>query len=305
MIIEKTHCKLCKKEKVLELSHIIPAFVYKWLKNTSATGFFRDYESPNVRRQDGQKIKLLCGECEDLLNIYETEFSKRIFYPYVSEELDQFGVAQSKIPYFDYSDWLLRFIISIQWRVASTDKLSAKDYSNNLFELKSIQVEYWRQFLLKERDNTGVNETYMLFLQNLAGAFGSWPENLSPKINNYVLRSIDSTSASSATKIAMYFKLGPMAFFTTIKPNSMKNVSDIRVKMRGRIKTAQHLDNEDINNFVLITRPNEIAPMYNISDKQQSKINETLLKNPDRVVNSLSIGATEGDRILKERKINN
>jgi len=303
MITQNTYCKLCSKEKPLELSHIIPSFIYKWLKNTSATGYFRDYESPNVRRQDGIKIKLLCGECEDLLNIYETEFSKKIFYKYVSEELDQYGVAQSKISYFDYSDWLLRFIISIHWRIAVTDKLTAEDYGEKLYELKNTQMECWRQFLLKERNNTGVNETYILFLQNLASAFGSWPENLSDKINNYVLRSIDATSASSSTKIALYSKLGPIAFFTTIKPSSMKNVRDIRVKMRGRIKTAQHLDNEEINNFIFIDRPNQIAPMYKISEKQQSKINETLLKNPERVIKSLSIGATEGDRILKERKI--
>ena len=73
--------------------------------------------------------------------------------------------------------------------------------------------------------------------------------------------------------------------------------------MRGRIKTAQHLDNEEINKFIFIDRPNQITPMYKISEKQQSKINEALLKNPERVIKSLSIGATEGDRILKERKI--
>lgn len=38
----------------------------------------------------------------------------------------------------------------------------------------------------------------------------------------------------------------------------MKNVTDIKIGMRGRIKTAQHIKNSDIANFIFINRPNEV-----------------------------------------------
>ena len=54
-----SECALCLKEKTLCDSHIIPSFVYKWLKDTSATGYLRNGNSPNLRQQDGLKIKII------------------------------------------------------------------------------------------------------------------------------------------------------------------------------------------------------------------------------------------------------
>ena len=53
-------CRLCKKRIMLEESHIIPKFIAKWLKKTSATDYLRFMDTPNIRRQDLVKIKLLC-----------------------------------------------------------------------------------------------------------------------------------------------------------------------------------------------------------------------------------------------------
>ncbi|HED37907.1 MAG TPA: hypothetical protein ENI76_06655 [Ignavibacteria bacterium] len=298
-----SYCRLCLDSKPLEMSHIIPSFVFKWLKRTSATGYFRDHRSPNLRRQDGLKYKLLCSDCENLFNKFETLFSKNIFHPYVSEELDNYGVAQSKIKYFDYGDWLLRFIISVHWRTCISSTLTKSDLGEKLSTIRASQIEIWRQFLIGNRDNTGNNESYIVFLQNLAAGYGSFPDNINEKINHYLLRAVDSTTAFTKNKIAIYTKLGPFVFFTTLKPNKMKEVTDIRVRLKGRIKTAQHLNNSDIANFIFIDRPNEVYENYLISKKQQKIISEQIKKNPNRVINSLTIGALEGDIQLRKRNI--
>ena len=49
-------CKLCKNEvEKLELSHIIPKFIFNDLKQTSITGKMRESKQVNKRIQDGLK----------------------------------------------------------------------------------------------------------------------------------------------------------------------------------------------------------------------------------------------------------
>jgi len=66
----------------LEESHIIPAFVYKWLKASAAASFMRFGTQPNKRVQDGFKRFWLCGKCEDTLNGWETKFANKVFSPF-------------------------------------------------------------------------------------------------------------------------------------------------------------------------------------------------------------------------------
>ena len=103
--------------------------------------------------------------------------------------------------------------------------------------------------------------------------------------------------------MCIYAKLGPIAFFTTLKPAKMKKVIDIRVRMKGKLKTSQVLDNTDIASFIFITRPNEVYENLSISKKQLDIIDESFKKNPDRIANSLTVGALKGDIIMKRKKI--
>ena len=70
-------CALCKKEKSFQISHIVPSFAGKWLKESSATGFMRELIPPNERIQDVSKIQLLCRDCERLLSGLETYLAKQ------------------------------------------------------------------------------------------------------------------------------------------------------------------------------------------------------------------------------------
>ena len=65
-------CALCGQQKDLRKSHIVPRFVGKWLKSTSATGFLRGVKNPELRLQDLPTLPLLCGDCEQIFSKLET-----------------------------------------------------------------------------------------------------------------------------------------------------------------------------------------------------------------------------------------
>lgn len=96
-------CKLCGKIKTLRESHIVPKFVFDWLKVSSGTGFLRWSEMPNKRVQDGKKEHILCSNCEALFNQWETPFATRIFHPLNRQESLR----------FEYESWLLKFAVSV------------------------------------------------------------------------------------------------------------------------------------------------------------------------------------------------
>jgi hypothetical protein len=69
-------CRLCHQEFVpKEKSHIVSAFVYRWLKNSSGTGFLRFGPKINQRVQDGIKDYFLCESCEWLADRVNSQLS--------------------------------------------------------------------------------------------------------------------------------------------------------------------------------------------------------------------------------------
>jgi hypothetical protein len=71
-------CALCKQERQLQNSHIVPSFFGAYLKKTSATGYLRSGENPNLRLQDLPKEKMLCGGCEGRLAVWEKDFKENV-----------------------------------------------------------------------------------------------------------------------------------------------------------------------------------------------------------------------------------
>lgn len=115
-------CKLCQKNQDLRESHIIPKFVAKWLKESSATGYLRQGVEPNLRKQDFPKERLLCGDCENRFSRWENIFAEKIFLPYLND-----GKRE-----FEYTDWLLKFSVSLIWRMGISELDEFRDYKPNL-----------------------------------------------------------------------------------------------------------------------------------------------------------------------------
>ena len=131
-------CKLCGKEAKLKISHFIPKFVGKWVKETSATGFIRESNEIDKRAQDIAKEYWLCSDCEGLFSEWERKFSNKIFYPFVNK-------GQSVAT---YGKWMSKFCASLSWRTLTlirsknTHEKKSKKYIESLNKAESHLSKY-------------------------------------------------------------------------------------------------------------------------------------------------------------------
>jgi hypothetical protein len=296
-------CRLCKKTAKLEGSHIIPAFATRWLKKTGATSYLRTAEIPNKRVQDSRQIDLLCGSCEDRFQTYEDVFAKEIFHPYIEKELDKSGDQTGVIKQFEYKEWLLRFVISLQWRAIIGQEYTGAAAPDKYKATVSTFEETWRRFLLEERADTGTCESHVIFLQSLARAKVTGSPQLGKNAIFYMMRSVDATTLVGKKKLlGIYSKLGPIVFYTALIPPTLDKSPDTRVRMRGAIKPAQRLHNGRLNRFICITRPNEVFGNFEMSERQQEIVSRDMRKNLDRTTNSGTFRAFHDDQIMKDRR---
>ncbi|MFZ2149502.1 MAG: hypothetical protein WAV28_20010 [Sedimentisphaerales bacterium] len=157
-------CALCKSDKLLKESHIIPKFVFERIKENSPTGFLRGgFLNPNQRKQDGDKPKMLCEVCEQKFSQAEKEFAENIFKPY--HELGKTS--------FSYGSWLSYFISSVNWRTLYLDNIdfhSKKECSADVLCVLDNAETILADFLLGKRPNIGDMENHILPLFEITGA---------------------------------------------------------------------------------------------------------------------------------------
>ena len=83
-------CALCRKTAELRTSHMVPSFVGKWLKKTSATGFLSRSDDLSQRVQDLTKPPFLCENCEQIFSRLESHFAKTIWFPFQEKGIKSF-----------------------------------------------------------------------------------------------------------------------------------------------------------------------------------------------------------------------
>ncbi len=140
-------CRLCKKNKKLAESHLVPKMFFREIKQKSITGGMRLISNPNKRLQDGIKLPFLCHECEQRFSKYEKFFSDNYFSQAKKEPL-------LINEYHTRSDELKYFILSVSWRclqyIYETDTDMLKDFTfEEKKELENI-LEQWRVLLYSE-----------------------------------------------------------------------------------------------------------------------------------------------------------
>ncbi len=190
-------CALCQEIRPLRLSHIIPAFVFRWLRDTSGGGYLRFGANPNKRTQDGFKIDLLCDDCEQNLNKWETLFANRIFFPYMLD-------ANQK---FNYNDYLARFCVSVSWRLLQYF-MQDIGYNSIIKEFKDdidTASGQWRNFLLSKSPHPGRFEQHLLPVDAIESANGLNPPT---NINRYLMRSVEIDMVKSNHSLMTYVKMG-------------------------------------------------------------------------------------------------
>ena len=148
-------CALCRHESELQLSHIIPKFVGKYLKETSI-GNIRNHALSERIVQDIEKDYLLCHNCEELFSANERYFSTALFYPYLREKRDTFA----------YDERLFYFLTSMSWRSLYLDIVDfTRDGSLKLDVLENMidSDKTMREFLLGKRADLGKIEHHIFF----------------------------------------------------------------------------------------------------------------------------------------------
>ena len=190
-------CRLCKRAAELKESHLIPKFVFDWMKRTGSP-YFRVSGQPNKREQDGRKYHLLCGDCEQRFSTRERWFSENVFVPYL----------ERKVTSFPYTDSLFYFLVSVLWRVLQDDlgELLADHPHHARVELAEYE---WRTYLLGGPLPPTYNEV-QLFITDLDA--GEEPQPV-VNYNRYFTRAVDHTVAHSQTRCFAYAKFARFVVF--------------------------------------------------------------------------------------------
>jgi len=295
-------CALCLQSRELkEQSHLMPKFVGRWLKDTSATGRLRNAMDANVPRQDLPKKPFLCEECEDRFEKFETAFSKNVFRPYVYEELDAQGLKTYTLNSIEYEEWLLKFAMSVLWRHLAWEQVIDEGMRPEQIGMLATFQEDARKYLLELSSQPQGCETHVLFIQSIRSHSDPLPEQVHERAETYLLRSVDPTVVWNADALGVFVKLGVVGVYTSLLPLPMAEMKGTLVGIRGRLSIRQEFG-PFISRFLLIDRPAQTYKSYNVSVAQQQAIEERVRKDLNRSHSSMSLAADRGNEHIKMLK---
>lgn len=267
----KGECALCKKHRSLKRSHIIPKFVSKWLKETSATGFLRGVMKPEKRLQDLPKLPLLCGDCEQRFSKLESYFADRIFYPILNEHKEEIL----------YDDTLLRFVISLNWRTLRTGYSDQVKVHPWIKDPLNEAEEIWREYLLQKSSDSGAYEHHLFF----TGYVGT-ETNVPRKFQWYTLRGIDSTLVSSRSVVFAFTHFPHVFFVSTIIPLTLSGWESTRIRNKGKLTTKSEITDYYFWDF-LVSRWKMVSS--SLDGSPDERIVKSLGKEPERILKSESL----------------
>jgi hypothetical protein len=266
-------CKLCGTQGALIHSHVLPAFVFKWLKQA---GHIRHSQTPNRRTQDGAKEFWLCRKCEDLFNSFETPFATHIFHPY----------DRDKTVRVRYADWLLKFCVSVAWRsllfLKQETELEEFNASQNALVERALQT--WARFLRGEYKHTGQFELHMLPFDVIErhGAV-----ELPSNINRYLTRAIEINAGSNSSTCFIFSKLGPFGVFGFIEMQAPNHWKGTKVSERhGWFQPGEYTVPRQLAEYLSDRAIRTRRAAERISPSQQQKIADGFRSNIDQFAES-------------------
>lgn len=276
-------CKLCGEMKALQHSHVLPAFVFRWQRESSGNGYIRSSHEPNLRVQDGLKFYWLCFDCEQCFSKWEAEFASTLFHPYLAKSEQRFG----------YGPWLLKFCVSLSWRVLTYafEKDGLASWSPQDVE-RAVKAELvWREYMLGARSHPGEFRQHVLPLDVMASATGE----LAPNMNRYLTRAIQLDIVSGAGAAFTYSKLGRWAVFGSIsEPRGAWAGTKVNAN-EGVIGPSTYTVPAQLREYWNEKARKMSAALASVSDKQQRKIEAAFRSNLDRFVDSDAFDAMNAD----------
>ena len=208
VVAHEGKCRLCGNDSLeLQRSHILPAFVFRWMRKSSATGHMRFGEEPNRRVQDGWKERWLCSPCENDIGEAEKRFAEQFFH----------RVVEDRSPCDEYGPWLLKFCVSVIWRVLLKfrDLDPFDGYSSEEYDLLERAAAVWREYLRGSRSDVETFRQHLYIVQGISSA----QRNVPPNINRHVLRHISANVVRGADQHIVFAKLPRFFIMGVLRDN--------------------------------------------------------------------------------------
>jgi hypothetical protein len=273
-------CALCDQENVsLKESHIIPKFVYQWIKDTSSTPYLRSSDNVNLREQDGSKEYLLCGKCEGDLSVMETEFAKNVF-----KKIANYRIQATEII---VTESMRVCVLSIFWRTLLTS-ISRDNIRTD--EDKKVM----NQFLADAKDQIRKNSTIMpIFIAPIYGPppFYNLPTSLVYQLDRSV-GAPDIRFFDGPHRYFAIFKLPFMFFYIPSEgwPNNLDNNSKFTKTITpSNIKEIP----EFLRDYILWLNKQFEKLQQNISQENLEKIKQDIAKNKSITGSQKSIARSQ------------
>ncbi len=284
-------CALCGERPRREDSHIIPAFAFRWMKKTSATGFMRKANNPNRRTQDGAKYPLLCEECEDRLSVHENQFAKQIFYPYVNE----------KPQVMPYDHHCMLFCVSVLWRVLHCLWIDDEAIEPLQPEFKGrLEKPYqvWSDFLLGREKHPKEFCVNVVPVDDVMKVEGDVRVS---GISQYFTGSIDMDLVCNAKAGYVYAKIPHFLIFGRVYDRTSDSFSKntlIRLR-KGKLGGSKMRPQPDLWHYVIDRAAWVQQHVHaNLSAEQKKAIADTVAKNPGKASQSRSSKSAQADMNL-------
>ena len=224
-------CFLCCEIATLQRGHVIPRFVSKYLKRTSAkTKHVRLRQGHDGHLvQDGPTHRMFCRACEQLLSRDEQAFSRHAFG-------DSYALTGEAVA---YEEWLLRFACGLMLRVCVANLYFSGGHNDIVAPLSAR----YRHLL------EGACEDFRHYL--LSGS--DWPAKLQPLRVSvglteiprdrvirslwdfYMTRGFDSDIVIGDDVLAVYAHLPFHVFWTGVAPKKVRasDWRNCRIRKRG------------------------------------------------------------------------
>jgi len=270
-------CKLCQVSDDLQVSHVLPRFVGKYLKETSATGFLTAVAENGrpSRAQDLYKRKLLCNKCESVTNEAETFFANNLFYPFKQNILKNIPVD------IRFGKFAVSVGLRVLWIMQLVEHPLAEKWKGKLCELETE----WRNYLLRTPDFIrGANSHHILLCNEALLAVGL---KNSPNLIYSVLRTSAYYIFEKFGKAYLFANLAGVQIISMISPQDLPLSRGMQVypKQTFGVVPAGIGWGGYFQNLLELTRTCDAA-FRRLSNGQKEKIERAINKNPERVVRS-------------------
>lgn len=279
-------CALCEKSGPLRQSHILPAFVFRWLRKRSVTGHIRRSDEIDLRIQDGIKKPWLCGNCEGLFALDEKQFASRLFHLWPDAARE-----------YEYNEWLLRFCTSVSWRVLKHCKGLNPDQVYTAQEDRAAeQAEVaWQSFLLGRKSSVGRFEQHLLpwdFVQSTSA------HSLPTNFNRYITGAVEMDIIGTSKMMMTYAKLGRFMIFGMIRMGREPWEGTKIFAQHGHIRARRYVLPGNIGEFINSRASHVQEAFANMSEAQVAKVDAAVMQNIDTRASSDQVRAMLADAEL-------